>query len=731
MVAEVIVDISNSEVDKVFEYLVDFPLEVGSRVTVPFRKSFIEGYVLKLKETSEYDATKLKSIREVLDEVPVITAEMIELMQYMCDHCFLRKIDALRLFIPSHMRGGRIKQLTRNVASLNPAYENLDVDEFISKKSRAQREIVEYLRQNKEVFVSEINKTFSAAALRNLCMRDIVLQKQVKMRRTPYEEVATNVKSVELTSEQRQVVDEINSSLDTSFVLHGITGSGKTEVYMRCISETLKRGKTAIMLEPEISLTPQVFASFKARFGDSVAILHSGLSAGERFDEWCRLLSGEAKVAVGARSAIFAPLNNVGLIIIDEEHDSSYSSESNPRYLTHDIAEFRRKFNGANLVLGSATPSIETYYKAKSGIYKLLELKNRVNKRALPNIEVVNMCEEVYAGNPSSFSRKLESELHACVDAGNQAIIFINRRGYSSYLMCKSCGYVAKCEHCDVSLVYHRDENMLKCHYCGSKYWAFNKCPVCESPHVKQGYVGTQAIVERLCEMFPDKKILRMDNDTTQNKDAHVKIINEFASGNASVLVGTQMVAKGHDFANVTLVGIIDADMSLHFADFRSNERTYQLITQVSGRAGRDKKQGVVVLQTYTPYHYVYKFALKNDYKGFYEKELNLREVTKYPPFSKIVRILVTSEEEQIAGKIVRGIFDEISEYASQKRNCFSYLNLMRSPLNRLQNKYRLQVIFRIVDCYDEILRDVNKITAKYHDVKASTFLEINPNNLS
>lgn len=485
------------------------------------------------------------------------------------------------------------------------------------------------------------------------------------------------------------------------------------------------------MLVPEISLTPQVLRSFRSRFGDNVALLHSGLSVGERFDEWRRLLDGRAKVAVGARSAIFAPLSNIGLIIIDEEHDSSYVSESNPRYITHEVAAFRAQFNRCKLLLGSATPSIESYYHAQKGDYKLLELPERVNKKQLPEMEIVNMCKEVYDGNNGVFSRLLVSELTECMARGEQAIIFINRRGYSSYMMCRSCGYVAKCEQCDVSLVYHKEENVLKCHYCGNRYAVLDECPQCHSSSIKRGFVGTQAIVEQLYKLFPDKKILRMDNDTTQNKNSHAAILGEFASGKASILVGTQMIAKGHDFPNVTLVGIVDADMSLHFADYRACERTFQLITQVAGRAGRDTKPGKVVLQTYSPNHYVYRFAAKNDYKGFYEKECNLREVTKYPPFSKIVRVLVSGESEELCSRTLKGIFDDITVLSRDNRGSFAYFAAMKSPVKRIQNKYRVQILMRIVSCFDKIIGNVYNIVDKHTVSKVSVFVEINPNNLS
>ena len=732
MIAEVIVDISNSEVDKVFDYSIDGSPEIraGFRVLVPFGKMTVEGYVIAIKEKSEYPS--VKEVIKALDEYQVISDEMLELMKFMRARYHLRTVDVLRLFIPSQMRGGRVKELTVTYARLSDQYKSKDETTFIKASAHAQLDLFYHLSEVERDNVTDLNKNFSAAALRNLVARGIVELQQEETLRTPYGEVeGEKIKEVTLTSAQQSVVDAVCGEKNEVYLLHGVTGSGKTEVYMRCISNALSVGKTAIMLVPEISLTPQVLRSFRSRFGENVALLHSGLSAGERFDEWRRLLTGKAKVAIGARSAVFAPLKNLGLIIIDEEHDSSYVSETNPRYVTHEVAKKRAELNGCSLLMGSATPSIESYHCHETGEYKLLRLPERVNKRALPEIEVVNMCREVYDGNNEMFSRSLTTALTECMEKGEQAIIFINRRGYSSYVMCRSCGYVAKCDQCDVSLVYHKEENVLKCHYCGNRYAPLTECPECHSTNIKRGFVGTQTVVEKLSQMFPDKKILRMDNDTTQNKDSHAQILGEFRRKKAQILVGTQMIAKGHDFPDVTLVGIVDADMSLHFSDFRSNERTFQLITQVSGRAGRDEKPGKVILQTYSPNHYVYRYAVKGDYKGFYEKEVNLREVTKYPPFSKIVRVLVSGEVEELCSRVLKGIFDEIAEISSRESGNFAYFSAMKSPVKRIQNKHRMQILMRLTGNYDEIITKVYETVDKYLVPKVSVFVEINPNNLS
>lgn len=734
MIAQVIVDISNSEVDRVFDYAIDdFPdAKEGFRVMVPFGRMNIEGYIVQLKDRTDCPPEKLKKVASVLDPYPVINEELMQVCRFMVDKYHLRMVDVLRLCLPSQMRTGKVKELTIKIAAVSDEYKDKDTSEFIRPSAVAQMEIYNHLLQSGPLPVTELCKEFSASALRNLISRGIVVTKEEGRMRTPYiGDDDDKQPPYELTEQQSAALKKIQSFSNETILLHGVTGSGKTEVYMRCISDVLKDNKTAMMLVPEISLTPQVLRTFRTRFGSNVAILHSGLSAGERFDEWRRILSGDAKVVVGARSAVFAPVRNLGIIIIDEEHDPSYVSESNPRYFTHEVAQERARICGCNLILGSATPSIESYYSAKTGKYKLVEMKTRVNAGPLPKIDIVDMCREVYDGNNGLFSRLLNSKLDECMKKGDQAIIFINRRGYSSYMMCRSCGYVAKCVDCDVSLVYHKDENVLKCHYCGNRYKVLDECPVCHSENIKRGFVGTQQVVELLSQRYPDVGILRMDNDTTQTKDAHLDILSKFRQKKAHILVGTQMIVKGHDFPDVTLVGIVDADMSLHFADFRATERTYQLITQVAGRAGRADKPGEVVLQTYSPRHYVYRYIVNGDYAGFYEKEINLREVTKYPPFSRIVRVLVSCENEQLAHDVLKKIFDRLSGDFKGKRDSIAYFAAMKSPVKRISNKYRVQILVRIVRDEENITRQIYEAVDEYTIPKVSVFVEINPNNLS
>ena len=517
----------------------------------------------------------------------------------------------------------------------------------------------------------------------------------------------------------------------TVSLIFGVTGSGKTEVYLKLISDVIKNGKTAIMLVPEIALTPQMLRQLRARFKDSAAILHSGLSAGERFDEWWRIKSGEAKIVIGARSAIFAPLSNIGLIIIDEEHDGSYSSESNPRYNTIDVAKFRANYYGAKIVLGSATPSIESFLRCEEGEYNLCRLPERINKKPLPEVEIVDMKKEVRRGNNTPFSAALKEELDSCLKKGNQAIIFLNQRGYSKTVICTECGHVQKCDSCDVALTYHKDEDALLCHYCGAKYKMITNCTECGSPFLRYGGFGTERVVAELNKLFPQAKILRMDRDTTQSKEGHFKILSAFSERKADILVGTQMIAKGHDFPAVTLVGILDADMSLHFSDYRSFERTFQLLTQVAGRSGRASEAGKVVLQTYDPDNYVLNQAIKYDYENFYKTELSIRKATGFPPFTDIVRVLISSKDEENGLAVTKAIYEELKIVFNENRESFRFFGCMKAPIKKIQDKFRYQVLMRVICDRKDILDEIFYKSNKYNGRNASVFLEVNPNNLS
>lgn len=721
--AKIIIDQDAKALDKVFEYKIpeDMNVEVGERVLVPFGNRRLQGFIVAIEDTCEFDESKVKEIANKIEDFAVIKKEMLELMFYMAEKLHLKLASILRLFLPSEMRMDKVRELIVRYVRLSENFE------MPSKRAVKQLEVVDFLKQNNDVKFSDLSNKFGYASVSSLVKKGVLIVEEKQENRVPdFDEIKAEKRV--LTPLQQRAVDTICEN--KTYLLHGVTGSGKTEVYMNLIERQLSLGKTAVMLVPEISLTPQVLSNFKARFGEKVALIHSGLSAGERFDEWRRIFFGQAKVVVGARSAIFCPLENVGIIIVDEEHEQSYVSESNPRYDTHMIAEFRRKYNNCTLVFGSATPSIESYSKAMDGEYTLVEMPVRVNGMEMPKINIVDMMMEMRQGNTQIFSVPLYYELKNIVEQKKQAMIFINRRGFSSFQRCRNCGYVAKCSDCDVSLVYHRFENRLKCHYCGKRYRALDLCPSCGSDDIKQGAIGTERVVDELHKLFPDVRILRMDNDTTSKKNAHKEILSEFRKTKPAILVGTQMIAKGHDFEDVLLVGIVDADQSLFQSDFRSIERTFQLITQVAGRAGRSATQGKVILQTYSPKHYVYRFASNYDYKGFFQKELNLRKVTKFPPYARIIRVLFSHEDENIVAQECKVCYNKVKEIKEEFGEDFVYLDVMKAPLNKIKNKFRYQIMMRVkLAKADEIEKRVfESIDEK---CKCSVFFEINPNNLS
>ncbi len=723
MILQVIVDISNSEVDRTFDYEgEDMPL--GSRVVVEFGKKRLIGFVIGKSDTSQFD--NLKQAKYI--DTP-ISPEQMGLLNFMREEYNLRYIDVLRLFVPSKLREEKDPEYTRKYITIDDSRDVNELRDLIGTRAQKQLDAFDYILANGGQFLSILAIKFGAGAIKGLRDKGVVVETQIHERSTPLSSMKKENKCVELTTSQQNAVDSIING-DGVFLLHGVTGSGKTEVYERVIEDMIGKGKSAIMLVPEISLTPQMLGLFRARFGDNVAILHSGLNQSERYDEWKRLKSGEARIAIGARSAIFAPLDNIGVIIIDEEHDTSYLSESNPRYDTKIVAEYRALHNGARLILGSATPDMDTYLKANNGEYKLISLPERISRHHLPEMEIVDMTQEFRLGNRGLFSVALQDALKDTLARGEQAMIFLNRRGFASYIRCKECGYIAKCEDCDISLTYHKQENELKCHYCGRRYHAITKCPNCGSGEIKQGKIGTEKVVEELKVLLPKVRVLRMDNDTTQRKDSYFKILSAFGNGEADVLVGTQMIAKGHDFSNVTLVGILEADAALYFSDYRSSERTFQLITQVAGRAGRAEKQGRVILQTYAPKHYVFRFGQKYDYIGFWKKEINTRMVTKFPPYTKIVRVLLSSVNEQDVVDATKAIYKGIRDIEIETGK-FVYLGAQRSPVNRMNGLIRYQVMMRIVpQQFEKVIGKIYRLVDENKSKKCNAFVEINPQSL-
>lgn len=724
MIAEVVVDISNDSVDRVYDYIAIEGCFLGARVKVPFANRLVLGYITKIKEKSDLDVSKLKQIKQVIDKSALIKTELLDMTEWLASRFFLRKADVFKLLLPSIIRNDLVKdKIIENVIL------NCDIDtaiNMIGKKAKNQLQAVAYLNDYGEVKRSKLSEMFGNSSIKTLIEKGIIVVNEQHVLRSTAENIPQD-KRVKLNNDQANAVERIINE-NGVFLLKGVTGSGKTEVYMNVIEHQLSLGKTAIMLVPEISLTPQMLNRFSSRFPNNVAVLHSGLSDGEKYDEWKRIYNGEVKVVLGARSAIFAPVENLGVIIIDEEHDSSYVSETNPRYVTEDVAIFRAKYNNCPLILGSATPKIESYQKALNREFKLIELNERVNNLQMPTIQIVDMLSEIMNGNNTPYSKLLLNRIENTVTNGKQAILFINRRGYASFMMCRECGYIAKCDDCSVSLVYHKDDNQLKCHFCGKKYRALTNCPNCSSKNIKYGALGTERVCKDLNEFFPNIPIFRMDNDTTRQKDGHKKILMEFSQTSPSILVGTQMIAKGHDYPNVAFVGILDADVSLYNSDYRSTEKTFQLVTQVAGRTGRKNNDGFVVLQTYAPKHYVYRFATNYDYVGFYEKEINLRQTTQFPPYTTIIRILISGEDEQKVLMTTKKIYDSALQIKDKYANMVVFLQAMNAPVKRIQKKYRYQILARVKN-NDKLIAEFYK-SSEIIEKNVSVFVELNPNNL-
>lgn len=729
MIAKVIVDVAHSEVDRVFDYISIDGVNEGDRVLVPFGRQTIEGFVVGFSSASDLPYEKLKAIVKRLDDFSALSEETLKLAEFLRDTYHVPFALALRQFIPSELRGGKVKEKTVLIVTLS----DIPIEEMISslkKSATAQIGIIETLAKTKRTGYTELSEKFGSSAIRTLEKRGFLTVTEEKSGRTPYTSLENSAKDVKLTPEQARAVYGIENTDKRTSLLFGVTGSGKTEVYLKLISDTLKKGKTAIMLVPEISLTPQMLRQLRARFQGEVSILHSKLSAGEKFDEWLRLKRGEAKIAIGARSAIFAPLDNLGLIVIDEEHDGSYEAENSPRYKTIEVAEERARLSGAKIVLGSATPSVESYDKAIGGEYYLAEMKTRINGKNLPEFIVADMRQEIRRGNESIFSSDLKFEIEDCLKQGNQAIIFFNRRGYSRQVLCRDCGNVIRCENCDVALNYHKDQGVLKCHFCNATYKMPSACPECGSINLSYNGIGTQKVVDEIKRLFPSARLLRMDNDTTSGKEGHFKILKDFAEKKADILVGTQMVAKGHDFPAVTLVGILDADMSLYFSDYRSGERTYQLITQVAGRSGRADKKGKVVLQTYNPENEVLRFAINYDYVGFFEREKAVRKSTNFPPYSLVLRIMVEADDDQAAMEGLKEVYFRVKEVYDRERDKFTFFNKMKCPVKRIKNKYRYEILMRIPPDDKRLKDEIYNLALKDKKPGVLTYVEENPSNL-
>ena len=737
--ANVIVDLSAEALDRLFSYAVPEGMDVfpGQQVTVPFGPRRLDGFVVSLSDQCDLPPEKIRNIIAPAQDYPVVLPELMALAEWMHERYLCNLVDALRLMIPSEMRAGRVHIRTKRYARL--LLNEAQLAEFEGKNPRAakQLELLKLLRQG-DMETARLNPS----ALRALREKGAVEIYDCEMRRTPASLlIAHAAQDFTLMPGQQRAVEAITGAMDAGggrFLLNGVTGSGKTEVYIRCIRHALQQGKGAIVLVPEIALTPQMVSWFRARFGDHAAVLHSGLSAGERFDEWRRIRFGEARVVVGARSAVFAPMENIGVIIVDEEHENTYQSESRPRYDAREVAWKRAAESNAALVLGSATPSIASFMRAMPGVrpenrLELLEMRQRVQGRPLPEVELVDMRGEFERGNHSVFSGRLMQEMRECLDRGEQAMLFINRRGHSTFVSCRKCGYVVKCEQCDVSMTYHQSENRLRCHYCGNAMPPPKSCPQCGSSYIKYFGAGTQKVAEEARKLFPDARIVRMDVDTTREKNAHEKILGRFRSGEANVLIGTQMIAKGLDFPNVTLVGVMAADMTLNLPDYRSTERTFQLITQVAGRAGRADKQGRVIVQTYDPDHYGIQLAAAQDYRAFYHKESAFRRSALYPPFTQIVRIVYSGKLEKEVRQAAERDEKILLEWLDKKgmRPDVVQLRAVEAPISLLRGDHRWQLFLKMYfkgDLNAVCERMQAMADASANGVRAE--LEVNPANL-
>lgn len=592
------------------------------------------------------------------------------------------------------------KKLLKHVAPAVKPEDLKEAKDRLSPQASGQQAIIDFfLNQPEPVEQRVILATLgiSQASINSLVKKGILKVAEVEVYRDPYSHREFKRKTaLSLTEEQNKAIGPILDSIENDkhdvFLLYGVTGSGKTEIYLQSIQEVLNKGKEAIVLVPEISLTPQMVTRFKERFGDYVAVMHSGLSAGEKFDEWRKIQRKEVKVVVGARSAVFAPFENLGIVIIDEEHETSYKQEENPRYHARDVAIQRAKTYNCPVVLGSATPSLESFARAQKGRYTLLSLPKRMNNQPLPAVEIVDMREELRTGNRSMFSVKLFEKLKERIEKKEQTVLFLNKRGHSSFVMCRDCGYVMNCPHCDITLTYHRHNERMKCHYCGHDDRVPTICPECNSEHIRYFGTGTQKVEEELTKLLPEARVIRMDVDTTGRKGSHEKLLNAFQDGQADILLGTQMIAKGLDFPNITLVGVLSADTMLHLPDFRASEKTFQLLTQVSGRAGRHLLPGEVVIQTYTPEHYSVELAGTQDFDRFYQQEMMVRKVHQYPPFYYLSLVTISHEELMKVVSITEKIAKFISSRLSKEA---VVLGPVASPIPRINDRYRYQCLIK------------------------------------
>lgn len=720
MIVKVLVEINNINVDKTFDYIVPFEyienIKIGMRVKVPFASRELEGFVLDLVNSTD-DNYELKEIISIVDEKPILNNELLHLGKFMSKKYFSTLISCYQTMLPKALKAQNKTTINKKMIK----YVELCSNSFPKLKPN-QEKIVEYLRINGKVKKEEVNK-ISVSGVNTLIKNGIIIESLIEEYRLVTKDINKEKETFKLTVEQQEAKNKILSQTQSSvFLLHGVTGSGKTVVYMEIVEEMLNRGKDSIFLVPEISLTPQMVYHFKSRFGDEVAVLHSRLSEGEKYDEYRKIVEGKVHIVVGARSAVFAPFKNLGAIIIDEEHTTSYKQDNNPKYSAIEIAIERAKNNNAIVILGSATPSLETYARSIKGLYTLVELKHRVNTNNLPLVEIVDMSKEKHRG--SIFSSRLITEVNKRLEEHEQIILLLNRRGYSSFITCSNCGYTAKCPHCDITLTYHKTSNTLRCHYCGYADKMNDICPSCGEKAIKTLGTGTEKVEEEIKKVF-NARVVRMDLDTTSKKGSHEKIITAFKNHEYDILLGTQMIAKGLDFSNVTLVGVINADTSLMIPNYRSNEYTFQLLMQTAGRSGRGEKKGSVIIQTFNPEHYAITLASKHDYIDFFKQEMEVRRKLSYPPYYYLIYI-------KVIGKDYNKISIESNKIASiltRELKNSKILGPTTCSVFKLNGLFRFGIIikYKKEEKMEEVLQSLVNHYKGNQTVKVD--IDINPNN--
>ena len=708
MYAEVLIEYSAKSVDRTFTYVIPSKLKgvlvPGMKVKVPFNNRLINGFVTKIKDDNETNY-ELKEISDIIDANFKLNEELMKLGEYLQSVTLCTKITAYQTMLPSSLKvkEQKVKDYSKYLFYIE--LDNVDkAKEYVDKFPRRKKkiEVINSLFENNKVLKNQ----YASSIVKELIDEGIIkVSKEQIYRLQTDKKVKENVI---LSEDQVNAVDSISLNKFDTYLLHGVTGSGKTEVYMHLIEKVIDMGKTAIMLVPEISLTTQIINNFYKRFGNQVAIFHSNLSEGERYDEYLKIYRGEVKIVVGTRSAIFTPLKDIGLIIIDEEHSDTYKQDSNPRYHAIDMAKFRAEYNKCPLILGSATPTLETMARAIKGVYKYISMPNRIGHAVLPKITIVDMAEEL-KHRSMTFSRILKSKIQDRLDKNEQVILLLNRRGYSTVISCKNCGYTFKCPNCDIALTYHKTSNNLRCHYCGYTILEPEKCPDCNEEALTSYGMGTEKLEQELEKLYPNARIKRMDADTTRNKGSHEDIINKFSNHEYDILLGTQMISKGLDFPLVTLVGVINADATLNMPDFRSGERTYQLLSQVSGRAGRSEIPGEVIIQTFNPDNYTLNCVKDNNYEKFYKYEMTNRHKLSYPPYYFITIIKIASSDYKVCSTEINKVCKYLKDNISS-----SSIILGPTPANmfRINNIYRFQIIvkYKVDDKLFEALKYLDGI---------------------